>query len=460
MMKMIDSKNKGHILDHVVTATEFERINGEKTIQLTSILTQENTMLFRPDNIIEGDDLYDISVYRKAQSEEGELIAEVEGEHISYRLNDPSYYMESYIKMDTPEVILTELLQGTDFTVGTVEFTDVITYSQQEKLSRRLLVMDLVSYLGGEIVFDRFKISIVQRRGSSITKSLTDGRNVEIVEEYYDKYDTDEHGNPRVSYICQLIEPININLGDSVSLKYETLAIDIELRVVSISKDPTNCGYTEFEIGNFVSGLEDEARIIETTTLKKGKKYYGARISPENGFESTRGDLKARTIMNADQIVMQKGDGQGNWTNVLYFDAEQGEFVFLGKVDFTGLVTFNDLKTAGKTEINGDNIKTGKIKAIDVVGSKFYGPSETSAYLVIGAEGNTGDLTLVRGGTGGNFFRIRDGLPGIFLQSGNGSTWHDFLSAFDGKASPKGVWDFNGATIENFNIDGLYAVFG
>lgn len=41
-------------------------------------------------------------------------------------------------------------------------------------------------------------------------------------------------------------------------------------------------------------------------------------------------------------------------------------------IKFTGMVTFTDLSTEGNTTINGSNITTGTIKAIDIYGSRFY----------------------------------------------------------------------------------------
>jgi hypothetical protein len=92
---------------------------------------------------------------------------------------------------------------------------------------------------------------------------------------------------------------------------------------------------TTFELANYVNGLASGLYRIETSTVAKGKSYYGARISPEYGFESIRSDLMARTVMNADLFAMQKGDGTGNWYNKLYFDPVEGLYIFDGLLSAT-----------------------------------------------------------------------------------------------------------------------------
>ena len=60
--------------------------------------------------------------------------------------------------------------------------------------------MDFVSYLGGEVLFNKFEISILKQRGSRIPKNLLIDRNIEVLSVAYSKREKDALGNPLVSY--------------------------------------------------------------------------------------------------------------------------------------------------------------------------------------------------------------------------------------------------------------------
>ena len=317
-------------IQSVLSSGKSEILNSDKILRFSAFLKGINNLI-TGDNIAEvDDDYYDIVEYTKGQSNDGKLTVDVDCEHVSYRLNDPEYNVEYFTWIGTPTFILGKILEGTGFTVGTVEFAEVLTYSAQEAMSRRQILMEFVALLGGEVDFNKFTISILIQRGSSVPKDLLSDRNIEVLSKTYSKREKDKEGNPLVSYSCALIKPMAIALGDVVTIDYESLDINVQLRVVSLTTDPYNKYLAAFEIGNFYPGLADDAYRIETSTLSKGKTYYGARISPENGFESIRSDKMARTVMNADIFAMQAGDGTGNWTNKLYFDPTLGKYVFDG----------------------------------------------------------------------------------------------------------------------------------
>jgi hypothetical protein len=358
-------------INYVLSSSMTEIINSDKTLNFSVQLTSAVNTLIQGDNVIEvDDDYYDIAVYKKSQSSTGKLTADVACEHISYRLNDPEYDLEYFTKIGTPEYILGEILDGTDFTVGTVEFTESVTYSLQEATSRRLILMEFVELLGGEVDFNKFEVSILTQRGSDVAKDLLADRNINVLSKTYSNSETDDDGNPLVSYECTLIRPMDIALGDLVDIDYSSLDIDVELRIVSMTTNPYNKYEVSFEIGNFSSSLEDDAYSIETSTLTKSKYYYGARISPENGFESISSDNMARSVFNADTFAMQSGDGSGsNWTNKLYFDPDLGKYVFDGDLSATTIEALQSIITtnlyAGSAtiaELTVDQLDTGSAK--------------------------------------------------------------------------------------------------
>lgn len=364
-IKILNSSlvEQGIIMD-TYSAPRTEKINSDNILNFTAPLEACGSLI-TGDNIAEvGEDYFDIVAYKKSQTSNGELAISVECEHVSYRLNEPEYNLEYFTQTGTPTAILTQILDGTGFTVGTVDFSTEVTYSAQEAKSRRALLMEFVAYIGGEAEFSKFSISIRAQRGSTTPKDLLIDRNIEVISISFSKRDTDSAGNPLVSYECSLIRPMTIALGDVVTLNYTTLGIDTELRVVSITTDPYAPDSVSFEIGNFSPGLADDAYRIETSTVVKDKLYYGARIGPENGFESIRNDKLARAHFNADNFKMQSGDGGGeNWVDKIYFDPATGKYKFNGTLEaadgiFSGALQAATGTFSGSVTIGDEEKKT------------------------------------------------------------------------------------------------------
>jgi hypothetical protein len=205
-------------------------------------------------------------------------------------------------------------------------------------MSRRAILVQFTEYLGGELLFCGFTVSILTQRGSSTAKNLTSGRNITIISKDVDKTQRDELGNPITAYECDLVEPIPLSLGDVVTLDYETLSIDISLRIVSITTNPYNSAEVSFSVSNTVPTIEDETYEIKTSTVGKDKLYNGCRIGPEYGFENMRSDGKFRSYFRADEFKMQTKDGD-SWKDRLsvVYDEGAGEFdiLFNGKLSLT-----------------------------------------------------------------------------------------------------------------------------
>lgn len=326
-------------VEAVLSSSKTEIINSDNILSFTTVLTAANTDLINDTNTIGvDDDYFDIARYKKAQLENGDLEVDVECEHISYRLNDPYYDVEYFTEIGTPTEILTQILLGTGFTVGTVEFSTTVTYSAQEKKSRRGLLVQFAEMLGGELLFNKFTVSILAQRGSSVPKDLTAGRNITVISKSVDKTNRDSSGNPTVAYECALIQPMELCLGDVVSMAYSTLGINVTLRIVSLTTNPYNKYEASFCVSNTVPAVEDEAYEIQTSMVAKDATYNGCRIGPENGFEAVRNDKKARAYFKSDGMAFQAGDGSGeNWTDKLYydFDAVTGEAILV----FDGLLS-------------------------------------------------------------------------------------------------------------------------
>lgn len=401
MIKILDNNYKLQaILKKAINPNKFEEINGENTLKFDAVLDEKVSSNLNESSIIElEEDYFDIAYLKKNQNEDGTLTVNVEAEHISYRLNDPEYYKEYFTSTGTPTFVLSEILQGTGFTVGTVEYTSNITYSAQEKKSRRQILMEFVSLLGGEVDFNKFEVSIVKHRGNTEPKVLAKGKNIKIVSKTYNKRETDELGNPLIAYE---VKPIQIPgkklaLGDEVLLLQKDLGIRENLRIIRIGYNPYEDIEADIELANFISGIEDQLYRIETSTVVKEKIYNGTRIGPEEGFVAERSDGKVKTTMNATEGIKIESDLDGTGLRNVFFVNTEGRIIATG-IDITGDANFEGA-------ISGSTINIGNGTFIVDIDGNMVAKSGTFEGAITGATSIdiTSDIKV------GNIIRIGEG---------------------------------------------------
>lgn len=407
MIKIISSTLK--LLKNIknpINPQRFEEINGENTLDFTVVLDEKTASYVNENNLVELDnDYFDIAYYSKDMNEDGTATMDVECEHVSYRLNDPVYDLETFTFMGTPVNGLTAILAGTGFTVGAIEYTEVIVYSAQEKKSRRAILMEFVALLGGEVDFDKFTVSIVQKRGSRSLKIFTKGKNIKIVSKIYDKRTTPA----KISYTCTpiILPNKDVNLGDDVLLIQTELGIQDNLRVVRINYNPTDSMEKEIEIANYIDGLEDQIYRIENKTVTKGKLYNGVKISAENGFQAIRSDNKVITTMNATEGFKLETDKGAGLVPVFYVGED-------GIIHAVGLV-ISTSADGERIELTPDNIfkiyssESGNPQAFEIrydtngsgdpeeATNRVYVATQNSYALKI--ESNDADISLEAKGT-------------------------------------------------------------
>lgn len=365
MIKILDPTFKRlGVIKNASSSNRLEEINGENVLDFEAVLNQTLNNFIDENSVYELDtDWFDTAYLKKTANEDNTFTVEVETDHISYRLNREEYNVELFTEIGTPTYILGKILEGTDFTVGTVGFSTEVTYSAQEAKSRRQLLMEFVAYLEGEVEFNKFEVSIVEHRGSSIAKPVIKDRNVKVVAKIVNKRQLDANGNPTVSYACTPIYlPGDVyTLGDDIILRQKELGISEELRVVSISRDVYDSMNVTFQFANYINGLASSLYRIEISAVVKDKMYNGTRIGPEFGFENIRADKKARSYFRADEMKFQSGDGSGTtWKDRLYFeydsDLDETVLVFDGKLSASIINALSVLITpnlyAGKATIS------------------------------------------------------------------------------------------------------------
>lgn len=318
------SLNTQGVIKSVITATREEELNGSNTLEFEATLDDKLTSLVSETSIfMVSDDYYDLAYMKKSTDEDGENLVEIQAEHVSYRLNNEEFDIEFFTEMGTPTYIFGKLLEGTPFTVGTVELTEEVVYSVQQTMSRRQAVMEFGAYVAADLIFDKFVISLVAHRGSVTPKPTMVGKNVETLSKTVDKRKKDENGNIFVNYTCKpyFLPGDMYELGDNIRLIHPSLSIDLALRLVSIATNPYDPMATTIQFSSGENGLAKSLYRINYDKVVLDQSYNGARIGPQYGFESVRNDKKARAYFRSDGMKFQTGDGTGeNWTDRLYYE--------------------------------------------------------------------------------------------------------------------------------------------
>ena len=190
-------------LNAVSSAVRTEKINSDNTLNFAFPIKKAASVFIKANSVFELDeDYFDVAYFKKEQQSDGRLMVNIEAEHVSYRLNDPDYNVEYFTRTGSPISILGYILAGTGFSLGTVEFSGNFTFSLQEPASRRGLLMQFVAYIGGELEFSGFTISVLNQRGSTTPKALTVGKDVTVMSKAVDKRNFDAAGNPIIAYTC------------------------------------------------------------------------------------------------------------------------------------------------------------------------------------------------------------------------------------------------------------------
>jgi hypothetical protein len=404
-------------IEDVISADRHEVINADNDLGFSFYITDDNDGWINETTVIGHDgDYFDIAKSKNSQASNGWLTCAVECEHISYRLNDEAYNKEFFAATGTPAAVLGELLAGTPFTVGTVAFAANVTYSSQQAMSRRALLVQFAELLGGELFFYGFSVSILAQRGSVVPKDLMAGRNIDVISKTVDKTKPDANGSPTVAYECRLVRPMALALGDVVTLRYAKLAIDVTLRIVSITTNPYNSDEVSFSVSNTVPAVEDAAYKIATQTVAKDAKYNGVRIGPEFGFEAVRNDKMARAYFRSDELKFQTGDGSGTaWTDKLYYaydsDSETVELFFNGKMSATLMEALSAVITpnlyAGKATIS--ELTVDQLDTSDKVKNYLHGNTsavnyirvfdQTIEFITASTDGSAAEQATNRGGS-------------------------------------------------------------
>jgi hypothetical protein len=236
-------------------------------------------------------------------------------------------------------------------------------------------------------------------------------------------------GNTFTPYLLTTayIDPL-IEVGDTISIVYRGTTKTLIANSIKLNLQST----PTLSISNGIQDNDEEevpyisrAELNAKRYISTSKTYYGNKINRSDGFVSELmvDDVPvARMTANADVFKMERYNGT-TWSDSIYFDPVTRKYVFTGDVTIIGMITSEDLSTAGRTTINGANITTGHLDAslVSIIGDdNFYWDSD-NIYLIDGEDENK----QIRIG------RFDGTNLGIGFTTDGGVTWTTALN-FDG----------------------------
>ena len=254
-----DESNGGLIKTYrgVNACSITQKLDGECTIdfKLTTKLTEN---VISVSDRLEVDGLVFYVTELKKNISGGICYSQFKGEHISYLLNNDDYKVEAFDMEDTPAAILTALLEGTPFTIGTIDFTDKVTLRTNKSATRRACAMQLIALVGGEIEYYGYSIGIRSHLGTETPIDIMKSNLVQDISYSYNvSADT-------TSYSLDLYQKSGLTLGDELKLKFDQLGLDAYSRIVGCDWNPFNYKEVSITVGQYLPTINDSLYQLET----------------------------------------------------------------------------------------------------------------------------------------------------------------------------------------------------
>ncbi|WP_375104949.1 hypothetical protein ACDZ28_13670 [Paenibacillus sp. RS8] len=430
-----------------------ETINGEYKLNFTALIDPDGKSEYLTDgNLAEVEDqLFNIVHHRRTRAGDGSTMVAVECEQVSYDLLLPEFaWADGFVHAGTPLQLLAMALEDTGFTIGSVELSGYISVDlAEENITTRAILLEIAAQSGGELRFDRYSISLLARRGLIRPVRFQLGKNLKGIVK-----DVDVRSGERITaYDIDVLELNSLpefygleyfELGDTVGIGDPELGIDEQQRIVGYSYSPRRRINSKVTISNAITGIKDAVVGLRKTTIVKDKAYYGNRFGPEIGFESVRYDKLARSVFNADEFRMQKGNGSGSWTDAIFFNPLEGEYEFTGKIIASsfegGTIMIGEGDDAFRASLDGiwlgdetfadapfsvtpgghmksvDGEFSGRITAAEIEGGVITGARIRTAASGMRAEMSSTDHLFAAYRDASNFVKIEadfSGAPGV-----------------------------------------------
>ena len=246
----------------VISSNIRETLEGEFTLSFT--VMAKSALALKTKQIAKLDNQY-FELVQISKSIQGSLpVCSVLCEHVSYLLNHEMYQISSFDFTGDPSVGLSQLLAGTPFSAGIVDFTESVTMKINQKVSRRAALMQFIAILGGEIQYDGYSINIRSHRGSIDYIPVMGSKNVTNVAV---SHDSRENAS---SYDISFFKLMDLAVGDNVHIIFNPLGINVKTRIISLEYNPFYRFNIRVEVGRYRPSISDTFYRIENSISNVG----------------------------------------------------------------------------------------------------------------------------------------------------------------------------------------------
>lgn len=246
----------------VISANIRETLKGEYT--LTFSVLAKSALALKVKQIAKIDGQY-FEIVQVSKNLQGSLpICSALCEHVSYLLNHEMYNITEFDFTGDPAAGLTQVLSGTPFTAGVVDFTESVTMKINQKVSRRAALMQYIAILGGEIQYDGNSINIRSHRGSTEYLLVMGSKNVTNVAV---SHDSRENAS---SYDISFFKLMDLAVGDNVHIVFNPLGINVKTRIISLEYNPFYRYNIRVEVGRYRPSISDTFYRIENSISNVG----------------------------------------------------------------------------------------------------------------------------------------------------------------------------------------------
>jgi hypothetical protein len=246
----------------VISSNIRETLEGEFTLSFT--VMAKSALALKTRQIAKLDNQY-FELVQISKSIQGSLpVCSVLCEHVSYLLNHEMYQISSFDFTGDPSAGLSQLLAGTPFSAGIVDFTESVTMKINQKVSRRAALMQYIAILGGEIQYDGYSINIRSHRGSTEYIPVMGSKNVTNVAV---SHDSRENAS---SYDISFFKLMDLAVGDNVHIIFNPLGINVKTRIISLEYNPFYRFNIRVEVGRYRPSISDTFYRIENSISNVG----------------------------------------------------------------------------------------------------------------------------------------------------------------------------------------------
>ncbi|MDR9795211.1 phage tail spike protein [Aeribacillus pallidus] len=346
-------------IKNVINPLISEQINAHYTFSFDTVF-DDKTKYINNANIIEVDDDY-FQVGRIVKKRETSVTMSVSCEHVSYKLLDKKKYPLPFTEAeDSPRNLMSVLLSGTPFSVGTVEIGGSY-YIKPKSDNIRGALIELANLVGGELIWEKFTVHLVKRRGADNGLEFKLGENLIGVTEEIDT--TGEE--PKVSLGVDVLDLAQsgiegyenlakVEIGDTVRTYDPLLEIDRRLRIIARDYNPFQRINPFVQIGNVVRDI--------TTYIRdklKGEKETDPETPNANYWlsEFRFGDINC---LNLDGVLLKNNATKDDIVaEIEYVDPYDHEGLFLNlKEEYANYtITLTVYYDGQSVTVNWDDIK-------------------------------------------------------------------------------------------------------